>query len=44
MITESDALLKLNARIVFLIKVVGLNKGLRFIQLINSEMLKANKT
>ena len=44
MITESGALLKLNARIVSLIKVVGLNKELRFTQLINLEMSKVNKT
>ena len=37
MTMELDVHHKLNAKIVFLTKVVGLNKGLKFIQLINME-------
>jgi cathepsin X len=38
------ALLKLSARIVFLIKDAGLNKELKFTQLMNTEMSKEKKT
>ena len=44
MITESDALHKLNARTVFQIKDVGLNRELKFTQLINLMMLKVKRT